>query len=200
MYRAFLQGNQSMNCPCCASVMDTAGEPESCPQCGCRISMEIGGAADSTGKSEVLCPICRVRLLSARIEDEAARYCGQCGGFLADMESFRVIVDKRRSSHSASAKCTAPFDPAELKRVLTCPRCQRTMDTHPYFGGGNVVVTTCESCSLIWLDAGKLALIGAYVPYVHQIERTLTLRGGRYQGGPDDVPSLGFLWDCYFDP
>jgi hypothetical protein len=74
------------------------------------------------------------------------------------------------------------------------------MDTHPYFGGGNVVVNTCERCSVIWLDAGKLALIERYLPYVHQIERTLTPRGGRYQGGPHDMPTLGFLWDRYWRP
>jgi len=62
--------------------------------------------------------------------------------------------------------------------VLTCPNCQQRMDTHPYFGGGNVVVDTCEGCGLIWLDAGELAIIERYVPHVHQIERTLPLPRG----------------------
>ena len=127
-------------------------------------------------------------------------YCDQCGGFLAEMEAFRLIVAQRRSLHSIGEKSTEPFDPAELERVLRCPRCRQPMDTHPYFGGGNVVVNTCEGCGVIWLDAGKLALLERYLPYVHQIERTLTLRGGRYQGGPDDMPSLGLFLDRYWRP
>jgi Zn-finger nucleic acid-binding protein len=51
------------------------------------------------------------------------------------------------------------------------------MDAHPYFGGGNAVVDTCERCGLVWLDAGELAIIERYVPHVHQIERTLRLPG-----------------------
>src|SRR5439155_20547474 len=115
-------------------------------------------------------------------------YCGRCRGFLAEIEAFAVIVARRRALHGPNEKCTGPFDPAELKRVLTCPNCPRRMDTHPYFGGGNVVVDTCEACGLIWLDAGDLAAIERYVPHVPRIERTLTLFGGRYQGGPRDMP------------
>ncbi len=109
-------------------------------------------------------------------------YCGQCRGFLAEIDVFSVIVTERRAHHGPHEKRTEPFDPAELKRVLTCPNCQQRMDTHPYFGGGNAVVDTCEDCGLIWLDEGELAIIERYVPHVHQIERTHTLLGGRYQG------------------
>ena len=30
------------------------------------------------------------------------------------------------------------------------------MDAHFYAGPGNVVIDSCEDCSLIWLDHGKL--------------------------------------------
>lgn len=146
------------------------------------------------------CPICRVPLVSALIEEESVYYCGQCCGFLAVTDIFSAILSKHRACHTPDEKRTDPFDPAELDRPVTCPNCRQRMETHPYFGGGNVVVDTCERCSLIWLDAGKLGLIERYVPYVHRIERTLTLRGGRYQGGPSDMPSLGTFLDCYWQP
>ncbi len=135
-----------------------------------------------------LCPVCRVPLVAARVEGEAVCYCGQCRGFLTPTETFGVIVTKRRALHGPHEKRTEPFDPAELRRALDCPNCGRRLDTHPYFGGGNAVVDTCEGCGLIWLDAGDLAVIERYVPHVPQIERTLTLFGGRYQGGPSDMP------------
>jgi Zn-finger nucleic acid-binding protein len=134
------------------------------------------------------CPRCQVPLVCAEIENQTLCYCSSCHGFVTKIDSFSVIVNKRRALHSPHEHRTDPFDPAELTRVLTCPSCHQRMDTHPYFGGGNVVVDTCERCGLIWLDAGKLAIIERYVPHVHQIERTLTLYGGRYQGGPVDMP------------
>jgi Zn-finger nucleic acid-binding protein len=30
------------------------------------------------------------------------------------------------------------------------------MDRHPYLGPGNVVIDTCSTCDLIWLDHGEL--------------------------------------------
>jgi Zn-finger nucleic acid-binding protein len=146
------------------------------------------------------CPVCRVPLVPALLEEEPVYGCGRCRGFLAVIDTFSAIVTKRRALHGPNEKCTDPFDPAELERRVTCPNCRQPMDTHPYYGGGNVVVDTCERCSLIWLDAGKLASIERYAPYVHQIERTLTLRGGRYQGGPSDMPELGYFWDTYWRP
>jgi hypothetical protein len=35
------------------------------------------------------------------------------------------------------------------------------METHPYFGPGNVVIDSCAGCELIWLDFGELKQIVA---------------------------------------
>ena len=33
------------------------------------------------------------------------------------------------------------------------------METHPYYGPGNVIIDSCGDCDLIWLDAGELKQI-----------------------------------------
>jgi Zn-finger nucleic acid-binding protein len=33
------------------------------------------------------------------------------------------------------------------------------METHPYGGGGNVIIEDCERCELNWLDHGELERI-----------------------------------------
>jgi hypothetical protein len=33
------------------------------------------------------------------------------------------------------------------------------MDVHPYFGPGNVIIDTCGTCDLVWLDFGELKQI-----------------------------------------
>jgi hypothetical protein len=65
------------------------------------------------------------------------------------------------------------------------------MDTHPYSGGGNAVVDTCEECGLIWLDAGELAIIERFIPHHHHIEPVHTLPGA-YTPSPDGVLRIFF--------
>jgi Zn-finger nucleic acid-binding protein len=192
-----------MNCTGCGLAMETAGNLNyfHCTQCGLDFPNDADDGVAIVGEAVgVNCPLCRLPLVSALIEEETVFHCSQCRGFLTLTDTFSFIVAKRRAHHGPNEKRTGPFDPSALERLLACPKCHQPMDTHPYFGGGNVVVDTCEGCGLIWLDAGELASIERYIPYVHQIERTLTLRGGRYQGGPSDLPLLGYVLDSYWRP
>jgi Zn-finger nucleic acid-binding protein len=131
------------------------------------------------------CPVCGVALQKALIDGEPVDYCDRCRGFLTATATFGRIVTLRRQRHGPHEQVTEPFDPADLRRGLSCPACHRRMEAHPYFGGGNAVVDTCDRCNLIWLDAGELAVIERYVPHHHQIEGPLNLA---HDAGP--VPDL----------
>jgi Zn-finger nucleic acid-binding protein len=121
------------------------------------------------------CPVCRVPLGKALIDGEPVSACGRCRGFLAATPAFGRIVTERRKRHGAHERVTEPFDAADLRRALHCPGCRKRMEAHPYFGGGNAVVDTCDRCDLIWLDAGELAVIERYIPHQHHIEPPLNL-------------------------
>ena len=103
------------------------------------------------------CPVCRAPLLVATLDDRYHGYrCESCRGMLFLRSSFRQAIQSRR------ARALGPADPPrqlprrELARRLTCPRCERPMHTHPYYGPGNTVIDTCDPCNLIWLDPGEL--------------------------------------------
>jgi Zn-finger nucleic acid-binding protein len=170
-----------MNCPSCGAALEPVGNHQHfhCTHCGnFYLPEETGDGVAVVGEpTGIACPVCQVPLVSALIEGETVCYCEHCRGFLTQTATFAAIVTKRRALHRPHESRPDPFDPAELKRGVSCPSCRRRMDTHPYFGGGNAVVDTCEDCGLIWLDAGELAVIERYVPHVPQIERTLTLAG-----------------------
>jgi Zn-finger nucleic acid-binding protein len=170
-----------MNCPDCYTPMKPAGNR---PHLICRhcnqfyFSADTGDGVNVFGESAgAACPVCRVSLKSAEIEDETVCYCERCRGFLAPLDAFCRIVSRRRSRQPAPENCSDPFDALDLQRVLTCPNCQQHMEAHPYFGGGNAVVDTCEGCQLIWLDAGELNLIGRYTRHAGpdvSVARSLT--------------------------
>lgn len=104
------------------------------------------------------CPVCQLPLENGRIENEAVQFCSHCRGFLCTNAVFAVIVRERRAKRP-TGESTSSFSADELKRSLKCPRCKMRLDTHPYYGGGRVIVDTCPACTLIWLDAGELTVI-----------------------------------------
>jgi Zn-finger nucleic acid-binding protein len=115
------------------------------------------------GPTQLACPICREALREGRAEGEPVQFCSGCRGFLATNPAFSGIVRGRRARRPVGDSPHA-FDPTELRRAVSCPACDRRMDTHPYYGGGRVVVDTCPKCCLIWLDAGELAVIERHNP------------------------------------
>jgi Zn-finger nucleic acid-binding protein len=178
-----------MNCPGCGAAMQLAGNRRHfvCDHCGnFYFPEETGdGVAPLGAPSGDGCPVCHVPMQNALIDGEAVHYCDKCRGFLTTTDSFGRIVADRRTRHQPHERITDPFDPADLRRTLCCPACHGPMAAHPYFGGGNAVVDTCECCNLIWLDAGELTVIERYVPREHHIEPALNI--AREEGVPPDL-------------
>jgi len=109
--------------------------------------------------SQLLCPVCRVELVTAAVEQAPVLTCPKCRGILTGPPNFRKIVDLRRRTSAKQEHVLHPLDPAELEREINCPQCARPMDAHPYYGPGNAVVDSCGHCALIWLDHGELTVI-----------------------------------------
>lgn len=157
-----------MNCSGCGATLRPVGNRShfQCGHCGSFHFPEPTdeGVVPLGDPTRWVCPVCVLPLQSALIDGEAVIYCDQCRGFATTMGSFGRIVNKRRTKHSPQEKVCDPFDPEELQHGVKCPGCQKEMDRHPYYGGGNAVVDTCDLCNLIWLDAGELGVIERYVP------------------------------------
>jgi Zn-finger nucleic acid-binding protein len=112
----------------------------------------LGGARD-----DLRCPLCHQPLLVATLEERyPAHYCQACRGLLLERASFRGVIQLRRASAAGPGVAPRPLARAELARQVSCPACGQIMDTHPYLGPGNVVIDTCSTCDLIWLDHGEL--------------------------------------------
>jgi len=109
--------------------------------------------------SELSCPICATALVHAAVGGERMLYCGRCHGMLVSMDKFMAIIQDLRSRRQATTPAVHPPDWKDLDRRIKCPRCSETMETHPYCGGGNIIIDDCEKCALNWLDYGELERI-----------------------------------------
>ena len=109
--------------------------------------------------TDVACPVCAAALATSLLDGaHAVQYCEQCRGVLVPRASFAEAVTRRRAA-SGPVATPIPPDRSELHRHLACPSCRSTMDVHPYFGPGNVIIDSCARCNLIWLDFGELKQI-----------------------------------------
>jgi Zn-finger nucleic acid-binding protein len=106
--------------------------------------------------SDLDCPVCNLRMQRAVLDRHPAWYCSRCRGALTAQQSFRDVVEERRAKAVGVPTPVRPINPAELKRSIACPNCRQPMDTHPYYGPGNIVIDNCTRCHVVWLDSGEL--------------------------------------------
>ena len=161
-----------MNCPSCGAPMRATGDRLECDYChnvvvpdadsdGVRV---LGPSADQQN-----CPVCDLLLMQASLANMPLLYCGKCHGELVPMTALGSLVEELRAQSGGHTATQPAPDAHDLQRRIPCPRCHRTMDAHFYAGPGNVIVDSCETCELIWLDHGELAHI-AHAPDTAELE------------------------------
>lgn len=135
-------GNSSLRCEYCHSVVVVSAEDS-----------EIRFFEEFQGNCP--CPICSETLWAAVIAGFQVGACKRCKGLLIPMSSFEALIVALREIYRGHADPTRP-NPDDLHRVILCSRCNKHMEVHYYMGGGNLVMGSCESCCLHWLDSGAL--------------------------------------------
>ena len=152
-----------MTCPGCGAPMRLQADKDYlvCDYCGTMHFPDPNpdGVRVLGEPSEALCPRCSVALVHASVSGERILYCNQCHGMLIGMEIFLAVTDELRSHVSSTEYGARQPDWEDLHRRSLCPQCKQEMDTHPYCGPGNVIIDSCENCSVNWLDAGELQRI-----------------------------------------
>jgi Zn-finger nucleic acid-binding protein len=106
--------------------------------------------------SNMVCPICREDLVSGTVDEVKLLICNKCHGILVPSWNFYTIVRYLRAKYAEKDRPPRPLNKEELHRGISCPSCNQPMDTHPYYGPGNVVIDNCGRCGLVWLDFGEL--------------------------------------------
>jgi Zn-finger nucleic acid-binding protein len=148
-----------MNCPNCGAPMglSESGTQWGCSFCGTTLRPETTVDVDVVGTAAHQCPLCQKALVRAVLGGrETIEYCEQCHGMLMARRAFADTLISRRGSATTASITPPPPDPRDLTRHLTCPRCDQPMVTDWYYGPGGIVIDTCPSCDLVWLDAGEL--------------------------------------------
>src|SRR5260370_24088942 len=110
-----------MNCPGCGAAMEPAGNHNysRCTHCGgFHFPKETGDGVAVFGEPVgATCPLCKLPLVSALIENETICYCDHCPRFFAETPNFGVIVGKPRALHGPNQNNTETIYPPPLQRA-----------------------------------------------------------------------------------
>ena len=143
------------------------------------------------------CPVCNVTMSLAAIAGFNIIYCTQYHGMMIPMGELQVLLEELRSQQRDTVAQPAA-DSSDLRRTLNCPKCHHAMEAHLYAGPGNVVIDSCDTCSLNSLDHGELMRI-AHAPDEHRqssfLDSMPTYHDTRYQNSGRD----SYLWDPGWD-
>jgi Zn-finger nucleic acid-binding protein len=109
-----------------------------------------------TGERGHGCPVCKQSLTRATLDDrDWVEICEHCKGILMARHVFAERLTERRRAARTPSIIPTPVDRGELQRHIACPSCTETMLTDWYYGPGNIIIDTCPTCDLVWLDAGE---------------------------------------------
>jgi len=117
------------------------------------------------------CPICNHHLFEASLETFPLEYCAHCHGMLVAMDRFIDLVEALRIRGDRFSRHIERRSSVDADRYLRCPGCGSRMDGHPYGGGGNVNVDSCEKCDVLWLDGGELRRIAGSPDHTARLTR-----------------------------
>jgi Zn-finger nucleic acid-binding protein len=150
------------NCVNCGAPMRFSSERCAfvCAHCGSERPLPGGMERLQIGpESQERCPLCGISLSESLLVGHPLLTCTRCFGLLIEMQHFAALIDALRVYEGRSYRTPPPREQEPGERRLDCPRCQQPMANHLYGGPGNVVIDTCESCLLNWLDPGELRRI-----------------------------------------
>ena len=118
------------------------------------------GISLSGKELDFFCPVCfDQKLQVAELEGSQACACSACQGFLIDSISLGTLISVLRAQYQGADDKPIMLNSMELEKKFDCPACFQPMYTHPYHGPGNVVINSCSTCQLNWLDAGEFSKI-----------------------------------------
>ena len=105
----------------------------------------------------ITCPLCHIPFDLVVFDDHYRGYqCSNCQGILFNRGTFRKTLENRRAKAVTPPELATRPSEEELTRQVYCPKCNQRMSTHHYLGPGNIIIDTCHTCNLIWLDYGEL--------------------------------------------
>ncbi len=144
-----------MICTGCGAPIAPSLQPSSsqCQYCGKAYVPEHTKNAGASHQTAAGCPVCQVGLEPITFDEQYhGHICPNCHGLLFNQKTFKRSI-KTLKVHDQNFE--VPLGTPNVDRQVHCPVCKKAMHAHPHKGSRNILVDTCQTCKLIWLDEGE---------------------------------------------
>lgn len=128
-----------------------------CPFCGVKRTKPVL-------RTVPLCPRCKIDTETNDFSGETIDICPSCFGLWLDTREFRKLTSQRHVILDQSIPYDEYQPPPRRNKVeyLPCPVCDDIMTPGNFKKISGVIINTCGDHG-VWLDAGELDLIRAFV-------------------------------------
>ncbi len=165
-------------CPRCDQPLQ--GTETICPGCG-RPLVKAGGLAAVPVKA-VPCPICKIPLYPAGLDDLEVLHCAECAGLGVSREVMMKLRPQGKKSVQTGEKerhhkTPAFFEPRQKPPFLICPFCGKRMEALKL---GKTELDQCVKCDGIWLEGSKVEMLPEIIgPYRFRASQSSKGQGRR---------------------
>lgn len=151
----------------------------------CRCGAPLG----TTERGDVTCPRCRVPLAATSAGVAIVHPCPTCHGMFVSARAWCALLSvPERAPELATAVDRGGALPVQaVVGLVTCPVCARQMERGRFAAGSEVVIDVCDRHHGIWLDAGELVGLVAFVGRRREIGATDARRETEQRASERDV-------------
>ena len=160
-----------MKCGSCAAPLPDG--KARCQYCGTLVNVDLVGTHPDPTKqpdNPRRCCACGQRMETLNLRDEDTPFlierCPECLGIFLDPGEIDVIIGDKLGQVTTidrnALMALQDFKNATTVIYRRCPDCQKSMNRVNYGGGSGVIVDSCKAHGL-YLDAGELRRILAWV-------------------------------------
>ena len=173
-----------VRCPYCGARRDSKGVCKGCGAeaptaichgCGKPVPSPLGACAGCGAKClawtdavahELRCPRCNGRLERVAIGQVHVEQCARCMGCFLRTEDFSELIHEQELGERVGLAFVPPEGRALPRQTLLglvhCPHCPREMERTRFDQRAELVIDICPPHGM-WLDAGELTMLLAYV-------------------------------------
>ena len=106
------------------------------------------------------CPRCQQELVAGEFQSVELDMCAGCYGIVLEQNRLSGLLDVMANDLKDSLDLDAALEAVPNQGgEIACPRCHAQMEHYGYLGSNWVMIDSCKTCHVLWLDTDELGMM-----------------------------------------
>ncbi len=126
------------------------------------------------------CPRCQQELRAGEFKGMELDMCANCYGILLEQSRLLGLLEVMANDLQETIDLSMPLEAvSDPGGGIACPRCRATMEHFGYMGTKWVLIDSCRSCNVLWLDTDELGMVSLL--YARSLVLSERIQRDRYE-------------------